>query len=380
MKLALVTNYGEDRRPLAEYAYHLQQGLASSAPPDTEIVIVAGRAVVPRETAVLRAWTYGGWLLPRQILLALRRIKPDAVLFNTQFTGWGSPVANFFGLLTPWLVKKLIAPTFVLVHHLPHTIDVSNTGYRLSRLHWLAIDVACRAIADTDGVCFLSDVDADCFRRAYGSAKVHLMHHGLLGSPAWRAVPQQRTILAFGKWGRNKTLDQLVGSFLKLPDDCRLVVAGPSAVPGFLEEWQQRHAVDRVHFTGYVPEAEVRDLFFDASLVVLPHRATTGVSGVLLQACQFGRVPVMAGLPLFRSLVSQWGINGYFYDNEEELTQTLLELLSAPGRLAREGKENLERMSDVTLDKVASRYWEMFERNAECLVTTSRRYAEQHRV
>jgi len=131
--------------------------------------------------------------------------------------------------------------------------------------------------------------------------RVVVMEHGIepagatvITDPPPGAVP---LLLAFGSVLPRKGTDLLLEALRDLPFDFRLVIAGPCADEAFrqrlraqVSEHPQRAQIE--WRDGFVPEAEMEQLFRDAALLVLPYRYIDQ-SGVLFQALRFG-TPVLA--------------------------------------------------------------------------------------
>lgn len=357
MRLALVTNYPPDKRPLSEYGFHLAKGL-TMANPDGEVLVVSGRHD-GRSNGEVRAWEYGSPRIPFQVVKTLKNHSPDSVLINTHFTNWGGSLANLAGLFTPLAVKKAGFKTTTLVHHLPQTIDAKRAGYKLTPFHRVAIDLACRAIAASDTVCFLLERDLEFFKKAYSPRRVELVHHGLLGRAAWCPPPSSPNVLTFGNWGRSKNPEPLLKIYQEGKAVGSLIVAGGGSHTrkGYMERLQAEYSSENVSFTGYVPEDEVQHLFHWSQVVVFPYEENTGISGVLMQACQYGRVALLKRLPVFEQMVDAMNLVAYFYDDDCELEGALNMLLSSPEILFEGGLHNFESVRGLTMDKVAESYW-----------------------
>ena len=357
MKIAVVTNYGDDRRALAEYGFQLVRGLRQTTQADREITVLAALPYTGKENGVLRPWHYGSVRLPLQIRAALRKIRPDVVVFNTLFTSWGSNLANFLGLCTPWLVKRAGFRSVTLLHHLPQTMNIAGAGYRFTPVHRMAVHVACKALAASGTVCFLSERDATYFAKHFRPCEVELLPHSITGEAIWQPLPAETEVLTFGRWGRSKNPEPVIHAFRAIKPNARLIVAGMSShtCHGFVDRLRRCYEAEDVVFAGYVPEDAVAATFHRASLVVFPYTENTGVSAVFYQACQYGRVPVMTDLPMFRTLAASLGINAYFYSTEEELGKLLHQLLGQRDRLERQGRQNLERVQRLTVDRVGGR-------------------------
>jgi len=367
MRLALASNLAPDRRPLSEYGYHLADGLRAAREGDSELVVLSGKHSSATDSHdVRRVWDYGTPRIPLQIIAALRNIRADGLVLNTAFTSWGSNPANLAGLLTPLLAGRAGFKVGTLLHQIPHTISAARIGYRMTPLHRLAIELGCHAVATSHVVYFTLKRDLDVFTKRYRPRRAVQVPHGLLGSRAWCPPPNNRTVLAFGRWGRGKDPEPLLRVYRSGADYVgRLVLAGPSTPsrPGYVEQLAEEYQSERITFTGYVPERDVPSVFHSADLVVMPYKENAGISGVLHQTCQYGRVPLMRRLPIFEDMVDEFGLAGYFYDNDEELGSRIGHLLSDPRRLAKDGRQNFEAMRALSMDRIGPIYWRLLEDN-----------------
>ena len=69
----------------------------------------------------------------------------------------------------------------------------------------------------------------------------------------------------------------------------------------------------RIHFTGYVEEDEIAELFRTASVLVMPYSSATGASGVAHLACEFGVPIVSADIHDFRGMAEDENLAIEFY-------------------------------------------------------------------
>lgn len=363
MKLALVSNYCPDRRTLSEYGYHLAHGLKASGP-DHEVIVLSGKYSERSGDGELRIWSHGSINIPFQILRALEVNQPDGVLFNTNFTAWGNNLANFSGLMAPWLVKKAGFKTITLLHYIPQNIDAKKTGYRLTPFHCVAIELACWALAKSNVVCFTLQKNLDYFQQHYRPQKAVLVPLGLQGKPSWSPPStKENRVLTFGKWGNAKNPEPIIRSFLRKEIEGCLTVAGGSTYErkSFVEKLQRKNTSEKVVFTGYVLEEDIPILFHRANLVVLQYEETPGVSAVLLQTCQYGRVPVIKRLPGFVQMVEDLHLTAYFYDTEEELGELIQALLSDKAFLVEAGRHNYRQVKHLSMDRITEIYWKLLE-------------------
>lgn len=362
MRVVVVTNYAPDRRPLSEYGFHLVEGLRKSKP-DAEVIVLAGRArkVLPQR-GVNRSWSFGSPLICWEVAKAVATLKPSGVIFNTHFTMWGGNPANFSGLLAPYVVARQGIPTVTILHHLPSTIDTESIGYKVTELHRVAIDVVYRSLARSGTLCFLVPKDRDFFATRFPSSKSMRVSHGVLGEPRWSIPPvSEKTVLTFGNWGRSKDPELLIRIFSRKPVG-RLVVAGQSShtAPGFIERLESAYQSPNIVFKGYVPEDEVPELFASSCLVILPYKENTGYSGVLLQACQYGRPVIVRRLPMFEAIADELNLKLHFYERDDQLQGLVQSVLEQPGNLISIGRHNFERVKELTIEKAAQTYWKLF--------------------
>jgi glycosyltransferase involved in cell wall biosynthesis len=364
MRLTLVSNLVPDSRPLSEHGYHTYHALRRSRP-EYQVCAVSGHHPGDASDGVHRHYHYGSPMIAQQILASLQRLRPDAVFFNMHYTAWGGNLANVSALLAPLLARRAGRRVISLLHHVPHTINASLLGYRLTPLHWAAIEVVSHAIARAGTVLFTNQRDHDSFRR-YRPARSGVVPLSLPGRPAYQPAAGADSVLTLGAWGRSKDPEPLVTAALNSRRRFRLVVAGASSHtrPGFVERLRVKYApYPQISFPGYVPELALPEYYRRSLLVVLLHREMTGQSGTLLQACQYGRVPLVPRLPLFEATVRQYGIKAHFFDNERDLGAIIDDLLGQRDALVEAGYENYRAIQWLSVDNIAGQYWHAIERD-----------------
>ena len=360
MKLAIISNYYPDGRPLSEHALYMVEGLAA-ARPDHEITILASNPG-PRDHP--RPWTYGSPLLAHQICRAVKELAPDCVLVNSSFSSWGD--GNISNFLSFWAIRQLakMTRTVVLVHHLPQTLDVAHTGYKVNWLQWAGIEVACRLLARAQVVAFTQDCNVDFFRKKYrhkGVVRVELGGAGSCTNPPCDPNLPFPTVLAFGFWGPSKDLEMLLHC-LNTDQSMHVVVAGRShpRFPGHLERlehlWRDH---PRVKFLGYIPEDGIAEVFRNCHALVMPYLAQPGASLVLRLACQHGRAILATPLPGLIEEAKRHNLPIRFFRNE-------LELLDKIGALRiedmiAEGQRTFEVGCRLDMQTLAEEYWRILE-------------------
>jgi glycosyltransferase involved in cell wall biosynthesis len=203
---------------------------------------------------------------------------------------------------------------------------------------------------------------------------------GMYNAPEVLEEPAAPELLFFATLAPFKGLDLLLEAFrvlrLSMPE-LRLTIAGAEhpRFPGYAASMQQRYAgLGGVHWLGYVPEANVRDVFRQCQVVVLPYTAATGSSSVLYQAMVWGRPIVASGLPELRSAVDEAGLRAEFFHSGDVagLAEALEHLLHSPERRRRQVQWNSRAMNRHRLDATGRAYLHAFNLALNMRSTPSR--------
>lgn len=342
MRIALVSTFPPSAGTLNEYAYHFVRFLRQK-PDVSEVIVLAdelpdGTPAPSDDTtpglATLRriaCWRFDAWSNAWRILQAVRETRPDVVLFNIQFASFGGgKVPASLGLLAPALVKAAGFRCIVLLHNIMETVDLKQAGYSgnplSERLIRLAGTAVTRLVLRADLVALTIPKYVEVLEAKYHTSNVLLAPHGtfeqapppMLDQPA--GPPQ---IMTFGKFGTYKKIEVLVEAFKLLiatRPGLELVIAGTNSpnAAGYLEGLRQTYAdVPGLRFTGYVAEQDVPQLFQDASVVVFPYSSTTGSSGVLHQAGNYGRAVVLPNIGDLAEVIAEEGYVGEFFEPED---------------------------------------------------------------
>ena len=176
---------------------------------------------------------------------------------------------------------------------------------------------------------------------AYGAENVFLTPHGTFDVTDYEGCDPAdggRRILAFGKFGTYKRVDDLIDAYRQLTADpafadVELVIGGTDSpnAPGYLDGVARANDdLPGLHFLGYIEEEDVEPLFKSSSVVVFPYTSTTGSSGPLHQAGAFGRPVIVPEVGDFIGLIEDEGFVGFPFlpDSVESLRGAIEHALS----------------------------------------------------
>ncbi|WP_198943101.1 glycosyltransferase [Actinophytocola xanthii] len=316
--------------------------------------------------------------VPREVL----RSRPDAVLLNLQFASFGDKrIPGALGLLVPGVLRARGVPTLLVLHNLADSVDMKDAGFARSalaaRFLTFAGRVLTRCLLRADLVALTIPRYVEFLRSSYGAGNAILAPHGSfedVPTPSFSVPPGRRTITAFGKWGTYKTVDMLVTAYQELLrrgyDDLRLVLAGTDSPNsrGYMAAAAARYAdVPHVEFPGYIAEDRVAELFLEASVVAFPYTSTTGSSGVLHQAGEYGRAVVLPRIGDLVDIIEEEGFRGVYFrpDDPVSLADALAEVLDDPAKQTALGRRNFAAATGIPMSEVVQWHLAHIERLLE---------------
>ena len=380
LSVAIVTAVPPSQATLTEYGHHLVQQLAAKPEIDDVLVFAEDSKGVPTDTdgIVYRsAWTFDSLATPWRILRQVRRDRPDVVFFNMHFTSFGSgKVAAALGLLTPALVRFTRAKSVVLLHNIVDTVDLDQAGYGSNRAVNTVLTfigrILTRIVLRADMVVTTMPLYVDVLREKYNAENVYLTPHGSFddpGEPVAESTGGPLQVMAFGKFGTYKRVDDLVAAHRLLIErgyDVECVIAGTDSpnAPGYLAEVQATNTdVAGLRFTGYVEEADVPRLFTDASVVVFPYTSTTGSSGPLHQTGTYARAAVAPRVGDFIDLIETEGFCAESFQpgDVDSLAAAIATLLDDPATRRAMGRQNFAAACSLPLAHVTDWHIAHFE-------------------
>ncbi|MCT2086518.1 glycosyltransferase [Microbacterium enclense] len=373
MRIGVVTAFPPGRNSLNEYGYHLVRHL-SRLEEVRDVVVYADEtdagAPTPMEgVSFAPSWRFNDLRTVPRVARAVARSRPDAVILNLQFATFGDRrIPGALGLLLPAVLRAQGVPTLVVLHNLADNVDMRDAGFARSavtaRLMTLAGRLLTRALLRADIVALTIPRYVEFLRDSYGAQNALLAPHGSfeeIAKPSFGIPPGRRTIMAFGKWGTYKTVDLLVDAYRLLLergyDDLRLVLAGTDSPnsAGYMRAAAERYAdVPHIEMPGYIAEEDVAPLFLSAAVVAFPYTSTTGSSGVLHQAGEYGRAAVLPRIGDLVDVIEEEGFQGVYFEpgDVESLADALATVLDDPERREMLGRRNFAAASGVPMSEV----------------------------
>jgi len=139
------------------------------------------------------------------------------------------------------------------------------------------------------------------------------------------------TVAFVGRLAEEKHIDVLIDAVAKTPADMNvhLIVVGGGEVKGALKAQAEKLGLSsRVRFTGLISDAELRDVYLNADLFVMPGTAELQ-SLVTLEAMSASTPVVLANAMALPHLVED-GVNGYLFRpmDSDDLQQKITKILS----------------------------------------------------
>ena len=381
MKICLVTSFPPSRDALNEYGFHIASELQRI--PGVELSILGDEYSPAQQEldgfSVNRCWKFNSLNNPLRLMRAIRQQKPDVVWFNLGFASFGgNPPSAFLGIATPALARMAGFYTHVTLHQLMETVNLDDAGIRFPRLYKWGGVLATHLVLFANSVSVMLPAYRSVLVEKYGRGSVYVRRHGIFSARpeypdlALRGNPQHR-ILAFGKWGTYKRLEQMVEAFKEVArqiPNARLVIAGTDhpKTPGYLKSIRERLASrSDVIFTGYVAEEDIPQLFQSSSVAVLPYTSSAGSSGIAHLACTYG-VPIVASdIPDFRRLADEEGLAIDFFPTgkTKELARHLIDLLQNRERQIEMAMQNVSAALRMSMPEIIRQYLRTFELRRE---------------
>lgn len=174
-------------------------------------------------------------------------------------------------------------------------------------------------------------------------------------------IAESRCVVSVGRFIQLKGFDLLIQAAARLGPDVGVYIVGGTPTLEY-EELRAKERASNVHFVGFKSPRELKDYYRVADVFVLPTRAD--VWGLVVNEAIAQGLPVVttdrcvAGIELVRD-----GVNGRIVtaDSVTELAEGLVSVLK-PGVAESMSRASLERAEAYTLERMASRHLQIFER------------------
>ena len=366
------------RTTLNEYGFHLARHLTDKDEVDelqlyVETTNAGTYEAYTDKQKMIPCWAFNRKSNSLRILKQISRHKPDIVILNLQFLIFGdSKVAAALGLMLPLLLKIRGYKTIVLLHNILEEVDLENAGITknpvLQKIYNFIGTLLTKLILQADVVGLTIEKYVDTLKSKYKKNNIVLLPHGSFETPPepnYKLPKGPYKIMTFGKFGTYKKVEVLLDAIRlvrKQTDfDIEAVIAGTDNpnVKGYLDNVQSQYAdMEKVTFTGYVPEEDVPKIFKESAIVVFPYTSTTGSSGVLHQAGSYGRAVIMTNLGDLASLVKEEGYRGEFFEPEDSrsLAHAIIRLLNNPEYRHEIEEANYRAAASLSMSEIADWY------------------------
>jgi glycosyltransferase involved in cell wall biosynthesis len=375
MRLCILSTFPPQLSGRAHYCWYIANGLAERER-FTSITVLAETdetdspempSLHPNVT-VRRVWRRGDVGNITRIMQALTALRPDVLWLNAGMAMFGrSRPANFLGLATPLLARRAGIPVVTTTHEIAETVQPHDIGLQNGRFTQWGTRLATRMLLASDVVCVTLQHYAHLLRARYGAQNIEHFPVGAFTQVEWLPRPAGAPpldLLFFACHAPYRGLGVLLEAFNLLQRQfpaATLTIAGSDhpRFPGYLANMRASiNGQPGLRWLGPQSEAQVRELFAQTSLVVIPYLATTGASSVLYRAAAFGRPVVASDLPDIRVTTSEAGLRVDLVrpGDAHGLAEAIGQLLADPQRQQALAEHNLNAARATTLAQTCARY------------------------
>ena len=376
MHLVIVSPFPPSITGIGQYGYHVTRSLANSGL-FSQLTILAGSLKNGQHpnhlgmTEVDYCWQPDSLNARRVILSRLKELNPDLVWFNLGASMFGkSPLSNLLGLLTPMSAGRRF-PTVVTLHEVVELADLRALNAPGGILAPLGARLLTSMATQADMVCLTLQHYAD-WLSARGVDCTHIPI-GAYHEPELLEESDSCELLFFTTLAPYKGLELLIEAFTTLRSEfphLRLNIAGTAHTrfPTYAEDLKAQFGETHgIRWLGQVAEDEVKDLFRQATLIILPYAASTGSSSVLYQAATWGRAVVASDLPEIKKISLENDLRVEFFEtnNVERLCESIRQLLISGARRQQQVQHNFRSIQNLRPKATCHRYVKAFNRALE---------------
>jgi glycosyltransferase involved in cell wall biosynthesis len=372
MHLAVVSPFPPAITGIGQYGYHVTRAIAQTASFDRITVLAGAREHQNSRSGITEidyCWEPGQFLTPHIISSRIRQIEPDLVWFNLGASIFGrSPLSNLLGMLTPFITRRMGYPTVVTLHELVELADLRALNVPGGIFAPLGARILTKLATQADVLCLTMRHYAERLS-ARGLDCVHIPI-GAYNEPELLEENSAPELLFFTTLAPFKGLELLLDAFESLKPEfsrLRLTIAGAehARFPGYGRDLKARfNGTKNIYWRGHVAEENVKDLFRQAQVVVLPYTASTGSSSVLYQAATWGRAVVVSDLAENRELARENDLQIQFFQsgNRESLQASIRALLNSPALRLEQAGHNLGSIRRIRPTVTCDQYIHAFNR------------------
>lgn len=376
MRVALVSAFPPGQGHLAEYGEALAESFGDAT--EVDLTVLAQRAdgapsVEHRGGYVIRRlWERDSLSGTLSLLRELLSGDYDVIHFNIHMTYFGTKNRyRFFGLSIPPLLCRLIeARVVATLHDLLEVVEDEVIEEEVGVVQALGAIIATQVLLLCDATTVTSEEYLDIITSRYKPTEVYHVPHGTFETarPISPTLEPPLRVLVFGHLGPSKDIETVVEALASIHEtvpDAELWIAGDShpGYPGYRERLEKRFSsTPGVRFTGYVEDYEMDELWQHSTLIVMPYRTCTGVSGVFQLAKSYG-VPVVAfdidGIRT--STVGTGGAASFVPPGDEDaLAEEIVGLWNDRDRLTALAQGNADASTEWTIADTTDRLLEIF--------------------
>lgn len=179
-------------------------------------------------------------------------------------------------------------------------------------------------------------------------------------------MKEERIVLSIGRFVYSKGYDVLLNAAKHLDEDTGVYIVGGEITAEY-RELQDKLGLKNVYFIGHKTKAELVNFYRAADIFVLPTRMDAW--GLVINEAMSHGLPVIttdkciAGLELVKNEK-----NGYIIpvDDINTLGKTMNSLLKNERQIKEIGRENIKKIREYTIEKMAERHIEVFKEIIKC--------------
>lgn len=362
LRVVLISTLAPTRGNLVEFNTTLANALAAS-PEIGKLDILACRAEgAPAEerwsdtVTVRRVWDLNRSLSILALAFKARKLDPDVVHVSAAIRSWGEGrVASFAGAFLVLLLRLMTKRVVLTMHTVGNSVSLDRLAMKLSLVTRLGMSLAERLYLTASLVVVTLDSIKQALERRFGVKNVVHVPFGSYGARVSTASPGGNRALAFGYWGPYKDPEMLISAAEELRAegvDIELTLGGgphPYAKETYAAIVERYRDSKFVRLTGYVPEAELPELFASATVIVLPYRTNAGCSGSIMWGRSHAKPLIISNDDALLEQVRDEGGECVVFDDKAGLKEALRRVLSDVELQRRMGERNLAVAKKLSL-------------------------------